>query len=56
MALSYGGRQAITAAARQLAQRTQDGSLQADDINEDAFEDVLRAQTPGLLPPDLLIR
>ena len=53
-ALSYGGRQDITAAARALAQRAADGELDPATIDEDMFGGQL--WTGELPDPDLMIR
>lgn len=54
IALNYGGRQEITAAARALARRTAAGELKPEDIDEN----MLAAQlyTAGQPDPDLIIR
>lgn len=54
LALSYGSRQEICAAARSLAKKIKDGSMQIDDISPDVFEKHL--YTVGMPDPDLLIR
>ena len=54
LALSYGSRQEITAAARKLAQRVQCGELSPDDITPQLLGDSL--YTAGMPDPDLLIR
>ncbi len=54
LALSYGGRESITAAARALAQAVADGCLTPDQITEDKLTDSL--QTAGLPQLDLLVR
>jgi undecaprenyl diphosphate synthase len=54
LALSYGGRQEIVDAARQIAQDVQAGALRPDQIDEAAFRQRLYA--PDLPDPDLLIR
>ena len=54
LALSYGGRESITAAARTLAQAVADGSLTPDQITEDMVTSSL--QTAGLPQLDLLVR
>ena len=54
LALSYGGREEITRAARVLAARAADGTLSPDDITEDLFQGCL--YTDGAPDPDLLIR
>lgn len=54
LALSYGSRQEITAAARKLAQKVQQGELQPQDITPEMLADNL--YTAGMPDPDLLIR
>ncbi|HXU62557.1 MAG TPA: polyprenyl diphosphate synthase [Polyangia bacterium] len=54
LALSYGGRESITAAARTLAQAVADGSMTPDQITEDKLTSSL--QTAGLPQLDLLVR
>ena len=54
IALNYGGRQEITAAARTLAQEAAAGRLDPKSINEALFETCLA--TAGMPDPDLLIR
>ncbi|MBA2467211.1 MAG: di-trans,poly-cis-decaprenylcistransferase [Sphingomonas sp.] len=54
VALNYGSRSEIAAAARSLAQQTRNGSLDPDGVNEDALAAEL--QTAGLPELDLLIR
>ena len=54
IALNYGGQAEIVAAARQLAERAQSGSLDPAAIDETVFNDAL--ETHGLPPLDLLIR
>jgi undecaprenyl diphosphate synthase len=54
MAISYGGRQEIAAAARRLASAVAAGELEPDDIDEDSFAASLL--TAGIPDPDLLIR
>ncbi len=54
IALSYGGRQEIVAAAQALARECAAGRLTADDIGEEAF--ARRLFTVGTPDPDLLIR
>jgi undecaprenyl diphosphate synthase len=54
LALSYGGRESIAAAARRLARAARDGALQPDDIDVGAFG---RAMATADLPElDLMIR
>jgi undecaprenyl diphosphate synthase len=54
MALSYGGRQEITAAARGLAKAVERGQLQPDAIDEHVLQSFLF--TGGMPDPDLVIR
>jgi undecaprenyl diphosphate synthase len=54
VALSYGSRQEIAAAARRLGEQVKSGELDPSEINEDLFG--LSLQTAGLPDPDLLIR
>ena len=54
MALSYGARQEITAAARVLARQAAGGKLDPDDIDEELFAG--RLETAGIPDPDLVIR
>lgn len=54
LALSYGGRQEITAAARGLAKAVERGQLQADAIDEHVLQSFL--STGGMPDPDLVIR
>ncbi|MFY9288916.1 MAG: isoprenyl transferase [Alphaproteobacteria bacterium] len=54
LALSYGGRQEITAAARGLAKAVERGQLQADAIDEHMIQSFLF--TGGMRDPDLVIR
>ena len=54
IALSYGGRRAITLAAKELAYRACKGTIKLDEISEEAFELVL--ETQGVPNPDLVIR
>lgn len=54
LALSYGGRQEITAAAHGLAKAVERGQLQADAIDEHVFQSFLL--TGGIPDPDLIIR
>ncbi len=54
LALSYGGRQEITAAARGLAKAVESGALRADAIDEHVFQSFL--YTGGMPDPDLVIR
>lgn len=54
VALSYGGRQELTSAARAIAQEVSAGTLTAEDIDERVFERHL--STYGIPDPDLLVR
>ena len=54
VALSYGARQEITAAARKLAEKVAAGSLALDDIDEDHMSQNL--STSGIPDVDLVIR
>jgi len=54
IALSYGARQEITAAARKLARLAADGKIDPEAITEEVFEDYL--ETAGIPDPDLIIR
>ena len=54
IALNYGGRADIVAAARRLAARVEAGMLAAEEIDESAFGAHL--STAGLPDPDLMIR
>lgn len=54
LALSYGGRQELVAAARQLAADVRDGRIDVESIDEDSF--AARLLTAGVPDPDLLIR
>ncbi|WP_322096697.1 isoprenyl transferase [Pelagibius sp.] len=54
IALSYGSRQEITAAARRLAELTASGDLKPEEIDEARFAEGLL--TAGIPDPDLLIR
>jgi len=54
IALSYGARDEIIMAARQLAEQVENGALSAADINEDTFSNAL--YTYDIPDPDLLIR
>ena len=54
LALSYGGREEIIDAARDVARRVRDGSLDANDIDEDTLEAMMPSMNVG--PVDLLIR
>lgn len=54
LAVSYGGREEIVQAARQLAQRALDGELLPEGIDEQSFRSAL--YLPDVPDPDLLIR
>lgn len=54
VALSYGGRQEIVAAARKIAELVQGGSLKPEDIDAGLFASML--YTAEMPEPDLLIR
>ncbi len=54
VAISYGGRQEITAAARRLVHDAVAGRIEPDSIDETALND--RLATAGIPDPDLLIR
>jgi undecaprenyl diphosphate synthase len=54
LALSYGAREEIVAAARSLAADVACGRMTPEDINEELFTS--RLQTTGIPDPDLLIR
>ena len=54
LALSYGGRDEITAAARRLGEKVQSGELEPDGITGEEFAKCL--ETADIPDPDLLIR
>lgn len=54
VALSYGGRQEMTAAARKLAEEVQQGTLKPEEIDMAKFASKL--YTAGIPEPDLMIR
>ncbi|MGB1088807.1 MAG: polyprenyl diphosphate synthase, partial [Alphaproteobacteria bacterium] len=54
MAVSYGGRQEVVAAAKALAHDVASGKLSPDEVDEAAF--AAHLETPHLPDPDLLIR
>lgn len=54
IALSYGSRQEIVAAAKKIAELAQNGGLNVKDIDEKKFSDML--YTKDLPDPDLMIR
>ena len=54
LALSYGGREEIVAAARELARRVEKGELRSDDVTEGALHGLMPSLSVG--DPDLVIR
>ncbi|MBT8777594.1 isoprenyl transferase [Akkermansia muciniphila] len=54
LALSYGSRAEITAAARKIAEKAARGEIHPDQVTEDLFNQHL--DTAGMPEPDLLIR
>lgn len=54
LALSYGGREEIADAAREIAQRVADGELDPERVDERLFDAVLPSMEVG--PVDLLVR
>lgn len=54
IAFNYGGREEITRACKQIAQKVQQGTLQVEDIQDATIEDHL--YTAGQPDPDVLIR
>lgn len=54
VALSYGGRQEIVQAAKNIAQKVANGKIKVDDINMEIFADNL--YTKNIPDPDLLVR
>lgn len=56
LALNYGGRAEIAAAARALAEAAATGELDAGAIDEAAFESALDTGRAGVPDPDLLVR
>ncbi len=54
LAVSYGGRQEISRAVKEIAMKVQAGELEVEDINDDIINDNL--YTSGIPDPDLLIR
>jgi undecaprenyl diphosphate synthase len=54
LALSYGGRESIVAAARTLCERVKRGELSPEDVTEERFQSAM--QTGALPQLDLLIR
>lgn len=54
LALSYGGREEIVAAAKELARRVEKGEIRSDDVTETALHGLMPSLTVG--DPDLIIR
>ncbi|HSQ61653.1 MAG TPA: polyprenyl diphosphate synthase [Polyangiaceae bacterium] len=54
LALSYGGREEIAAAARELARRVEKGELSSEQVTEDALHGLMPSLTVG--DPDLIVR
>jgi undecaprenyl diphosphate synthase len=54
LALSYGGREEIVAAARELARRVEAGEIKSDEVTEDALHGLMPSLSVG--DPDLIIR
>jgi undecaprenyl diphosphate synthase len=54
LALSYGGREEIVAAARELARRVERGELRSDEVTDDALHGLMPSLSVG--DPDLIIR
>ncbi len=54
LALSYGGRQDVTAAARRIAEEVAAGRLRPEEVDDDAVAS--RLASAALPDPDLLIR
>jgi undecaprenyl diphosphate synthase len=54
LALSYGGREEIADAARELARRVERGELRSDQVTEDALHGLMPSLSVG--DPDLIIR
>lgn len=54
LALSYGGREEIAAAARELARRVETGELSSEQVTEDALHRLMPSLTVG--DPDLIVR
>lgn len=53
---NYSGQYDIIEAARKIARKVEKGSLQAEDINENVFEQHLETHVLEFPKPDLLIR
>jgi undecaprenyl diphosphate synthase len=56
LALSYGGREAIVDAARNIVEQVQKGAIREQDINILSFGEALCSAHAGLPPLDLVIR
>ncbi len=54
LALSYGGREEIVAAAKELARRVEKGEIRSDDVTETALHGLMPSLHVG--DPDLIIR
>lgn len=54
LALSYGSREELTSAVKNIADKVKDGRISADDIDEQMISDSL--YTGGMPDPDLIIR
>jgi len=54
LALSYGSREEILRAVKEIAQNVKDGKIEIQDISEQSFSNAL--YTSGMPDPDLLIR
>ena len=54
IALNYGGRDEIVHAAKRIAERVKEGTVEIDDISEEMISDNL--YTAGMPDPDLIIR
>jgi len=54
LALSYGGREEIVAAARELARRVESGEIKSDEVTESALHGLMPSLSVG--DPDLIIR
>ena len=54
LALSYGGREEIVAAARELARRVEAGEIKSDEVTETALHGLMPSLSVG--DPDLIIR
>ena len=54
LALNYGAQEEIVTAARNIAQKVKDGTINVDNINEELFSDNL--YTNDIPAPDLIIR